>query len=149
MVISASYELKTFAAAILIAVVGGVIYDLGRAFGKVTGKKGIFDLLGWTAVCALCGGIWFFWQNGEIRWYMVTSAILSAILYYFLLEKYVFFVFLFLVKILCGFFNIILKILLTPLKFLCKILGVYVKRAKTKFFKKVEDDDYEKTPQFE
>lgn len=149
MVISASYELKTFAAAILIALFGGVIYDIGSAFGKVTGKKMLFDLLSWIAACIFCGGIWFFAQNGEIRWYMVAAAILSAVLYYFLLEKYVFLIFLFLAKILCGFFDIILKILLTPPKFLCKILGVYVKRAKTKFLRKVEDDNYEKTPQLE
>ena len=41
------------------------------------------------------------------------------------------------------FFNIILKILLTPVRFFCKILGVYIVKAKQKSFRKVEDKNYE------
>ena len=39
----------------------------------------------------------------------------------------------------CAIFRIIFKILLTPLAFLCKMISVYVIRAKFKFSRKVEE----------
>ncbi len=144
MVISAAYELKTFGASIIIALAFGLLYDLVRALSGVAGKKAIADLFGWGLICILCAGGWFYLLGGELRWYMVAAALASGILYFLTLEKYVFSAFLFLTLCICRFFNIILKIVLTPLKILCKILGVYIKKAKTKFFKKVEDKNYEK-----
>ena len=145
MVIVASYEIRTFFASIILALILGIIYDLMQAFGRVTKKRAICDFAGWGIICILCGGLWLYAQNGELRWYMVTAAVLSGILYFLTVEKYVLRMFLYLASLICRFFDFILKILLTPLNFLCKILGVYIKRAKTKFFKKVEDKNDEKT----
>ena len=144
MVVSASYELKTFGASVLMALAFGLLYDLVRAFSRVTEKKVMWDLFGWSASCVLCGTGWFYFLGGELRWYMVVAALFSGILYFLTLEKYVFLAFSFLSTLIYRFFNIILKIVLTPLKILCKILGVYIKKAKTKFFRKVEDKNYEK-----
>ena len=141
MVISVNYELMTFAASIIASVIFGIIYDLFRAFSVVTGKRAVFDIFFWCTTCALCGGIWFLIQNGELRWYMCTASVLSTILYFFTVEKYIFTIFLFLSKIICCFFNIILKILLTPFKILGKILNVYIKKSGTKFFRKVEEQN--------
>ena len=144
MVISVSYELKTFGASVLMALVFGILYDITGAFSKVTGKKAAWDFFGWFAACTLLGSLWFYLQNGEIRWYMVLGALVSGILYFFTLEKYVFWVFTFIASIICRFFHIILKIVLTPFKFLGKMLGVYINKANTKFFRKEKDENYEK-----
>lgn len=144
MVISASYELRTFGASVLMALLFGILYDITGAFSKVTGKKAVWDILGWCAACVLLGSAWFHLQNGEIRWYMVIGALVSGILYFLTLEKCVFLAFTFIASFICRFFHIILKIVLTPFKFLGKMLSVHIKKAKTKFFKKVEDKNYEK-----
>lgn len=144
MVVSVDYELITFGASVAASVGFGLMYDICRAFSKATGKRAVFDALFWCLACVFCGGIWFFLQNGELRWYMCVASGMSAILYFLTVEKYVFAAFLFLAKIICRFFSIILKILLTPLEILGKILSVYIKKAQTKFFKKVEDENDEK-----
>lgn len=144
MIISASYELKTFGASVLMALLFGILYDITGAFAKVTGKKAVWDIFGWCAACVLLGSAWFHLQNGEIRWYMVLGASVSGIIYFLTLEKYVFLVLTFIASIICRFFHIILKIVLTPFKFLGKMISVYINKAKTKFFRKEKDENYEK-----
>ena len=139
MVVSVNYELITFAASFAASVIFGLVYDLARAFSKTTEKNAVFDILFWSVTCLFCGGIWFFILNGELRWYMLVAAVFGAILYFLTVEKYIFTIFLFLAKFICIFFDIILKILLTPPRFLCKILSVYIKMVKAKFFREVRD----------
>lgn len=145
MVVSASHELKGLAVSVAAAILFGIIYDFTRALRRVSGKNLLTDALCWIMICAVCGGIWLRVLGGELRWYMAIGAFSGAALYFALAGRYVFRVFLFLAELICRFFHIILKILLTPLKFLCKMIGVYIKRAKNKFFRKVEDKNDEKT----
>lgn len=145
MVVSASHELEGLAASVVAAILFGIIYDFMRALRKVSGKSILTDALCWIMICAVCGGIWFRFLGGELRWYMAIGAFSGAVLYFALAGRYVFLVFSFLAELICRFFHIILKLLLTPLKFLCKMISVYIKKAKTKFFRKVEDENDEKT----
>lgn len=141
MVVSASHELKGLAVSFAAAILFGIIYDFARALRRVSGKSILTDALCWIMICAVCGGIWLRLLGGELRWYMAMGAFSGAALYFALAGRYVFIAFSFLVE----FFHIILKFLLTPLKFLCKMISVYIKKAKTKFFRKVEDENDEKT----
>ncbi len=144
MVISTVYELESFFSSILIGVIFGVIYDFAKSIRAVFKKNTLPDIFMWSLIITISGIIWYNFQNGEVRWYMVLGTLTSGILYFLLISRIVFCTFLFLVRKIYCFFNIILKLLLTPLRFLCKILSVYIKKAKTKFFKKVEDKNYEK-----
>ena len=144
MVVSASYELQSFAAAIAMGILCGIVYDFARSIRSVSCKNTLTDAIMWLCIIVLSAGIWYRYQSGEIRWYIVVGAVLAALLYFLLISKPVFCVFSFCVKKIYCFFNIILKILLTPARFFCKILGVYIVKAKQKSFRKVEDKNYEK-----
>ena len=144
MVISTTYELQSFFASIVMGILFGVIYDLLKSIRTAFGKHTLPDIFMWSTIILVSAIIWYNFQSGEVRWYMVAGALLSGVLYFLLISRAVFCVLLFLVRKIYCFFNIILKLLLTPIKFLCKILRVYIKKAKTKFSKKVEDKNYEK-----
>ena len=144
MVVSFEYELKTFLASIILALLVGVLYDFFRSIRTQTKRTLLWDILLWVSVLILTGLVWFFVQNGEIRWYMILGSVLSGIIYLLTLSKYVYFLFSFLLDKICRVFRLIFKILLTPLAFLCKIISVYVKRAKLEFSKKVEEKYDEK-----
>ncbi len=144
MVISASYEIQTFLVSVILGVGIGTLYDIARGL-KFTLKKTAFaDAFMWISVIVFSGFLWFEYQNGEIRWYMVTGALLSALIYFLTISKYVLIVASFLLEKTYRFFHIIFKLLLTPPKFLCKILGVYVKWLNLKFLGKVKEENNEK-----
>ena len=139
MVVSLEYELVTFFASVILALSIGVLYDFFHAV-RIHGKKSLlWDVVMWIAILFLIVTVWFYVQNGEVRWYAVLGAFLTGVIYFFSLSKYVFFVMNFLVGKICVFFCIFFKILLTPPRFLCKIIGVYMVKAKSKFSKKVEE----------
>lgn len=144
MVVSLSYELQAFSAAIIIGLLSGVIYDLAKSIRCVLKGNTFTDILMWLCIIIISGIIWYRFQNGEIRWYTVIGAVISVVLYFLLISRLVFCAFSFAVRKIYCFFNIILKILLTPIKFLCKIISVYIKKAKQKSFRKVEDENNEK-----
>lgn len=144
MVVSFNYELVTFSASIVLAVLVGVLYDFFRAVRKLTKITLLWDVMMWVCVLILTCLIWFFVQNGEVRWYMIIGAGFAGIIYLLTVSKYVCFLLWFLMDKICCIFRIIFKFLLTPLAFLCKIIGVYVKKAKFKFSRKVEEKYDEK-----
>lgn len=137
MVVSLEYELKTFLASIILAVLSGVLYDLFKSIRTHTKITFLWDILLWVSLLVLTCAVWFFVQNGEIRWYMILGAVLSGIIYRLTLSEYVYFILCFIVDKICLVFSTIFKILLTPPVFLCKIISVYVKKARTGFSKKV------------
>ncbi len=144
MVVSLEYELVTFLASIILAFLVGILYDLFRVIREYTKRTLLWDILLWVLVLILTFIVWFFIQNGEVRWYMILGSVLSGVIYLLTLSKYVYFLLYFLVDKICRIFRIIFKILLTPLAFLCKIIGRYVKKAKYEFSKKVEEKYDEK-----
>lgn len=144
MVVSLEYEMVTFVASVLLAFFTGIVYDFFRAIRFFCKRIVIWDILMWLVILTAVFFVWFFVADGRVRWYMIIGTFFSEIIYFFTLSKYVFFVLKFALGKICGFFRIILKILLTPLCFLCKIVGVYVNKAKSKFSKKVEEKYDEK-----
>ena len=144
MVVSLEYELTTFFSSIILAFLVGVLYDFFRALRKYTKITVLWDILMWISVLSLTCAVWFLVQNGEVRWYMILGSFFSGVIYLLTASKYVYLVLCFLMDKICGVFRIIFKILLTPLAFLCKIISVYVIRAKSKFSKKVEEKYDEK-----
>ncbi len=144
MVISAAYEIETFAVSIILGLVIGIFYDLARSMKSIFNKVAVFDSFMWIGVIAFSVFLWYEYQNGEIRWYMIMGTLLSLIIYFLTVSKYVFRVLSFLAGKTYRFFNIIFKLLLTPPKFLCKILSVYIKWSKLKFLGKVEEENNEK-----
>ena len=143
MVVSTVYELESFVASILIGILTGSIYDIFRSIRYVSGKDTPSDFVMWLFIIASSAFLWYKFQNGEIRWYMLVGASVSILLYFLTISRIVFCIFYFLVRKIYSFFNIFFKLLLTPIKFLCKMVSVYIKKAKTKFSKKVEDKNYE------
>ncbi len=144
MVVSLKYELVTFLVSIILAFSVGVLYDLFKALRKYTKITLLWDILMWISVLFLVGAVWFFLQNGEVRWYMILGTSLAGLIYLLAVSKYVYFVLCFFVDKICRIFRIFFKFLLTPIAFLCKIIGVYVIRAKFKFSRKVEEKYDEK-----
>ena len=144
MKVSLEYELKTFLASIILAFLAGILYDFFRSVRTITKRTLLWDILLWVSVLVLTCTIWFFVQNGEIRWYMILGTVFSGIIYLLTMSPYVYFLFCFLMDKICRIFRIFFKILLTPLAFLCKMIGVYVKKAKLEFSKKVKEKNDEK-----
>ncbi len=144
MVVSLKYELVTFLASIILAFSVGVLYDFFRVIRKYTKITLLWDILLWVSTLFLTCTVWFLVLNGEVRWYMILGSVFAGLIYLLTISKYVVFVLCFFVDKICRIFRIIFKILLTPLAFLCKIIGVYVIKAKSKFSRKVEEKYDEK-----
>lgn len=144
MVVSFEYELASFFISVVLAVFVGTIYDFFRALRRVLKMTIFCDIIMWMAMLFVIVSIWFFMLNGEVRWYTVLGAFLTGIIYFFSLSQYVYFLFRFIVGKIYAFFCIILKILLTPPCFLCRIIGVYISKTRMKFFRKVEEINDEK-----
>lgn len=144
MKISLEYELFSFVASVVLAVIIGLVYDLFRAIRRRTKKDALCDFIMWTVVLVFVAYTWFFFFEGMLRWYTILGVVFSGCIYFLTVSKYVSFVLFFIVDKICSFFSIIFKILLTPLRFLCKIICVYIKVAKSSFSKKVEGNNDEK-----
>lgn len=144
MTVSAYFEIMTFLVSLMTAGVLGINYDFFRAARKEWGKRVIWDILMWTASVFIVVFVWFFIFFGQVRWYMIIALISGLVLYFFMLSKYVFLCMDFLLGKIRAIFCIIFKILLTPPRFLCKIIRVYSKGVRSKFPKKVEEKNDEK-----
>lgn len=143
MTVSAHFEMMSFLVSIITAGVIGINLDFFRALSK-NGKKAIWDVIMWSVSLAIIIFVWFHIFFGRLRWYMIVALILGMVLYFFLFSKYVFLIIDFLLTKIRVIFSFILKILLTPLSFLCKIISVYIKGVRSKFSKKVEEKHDEK-----
>lgn len=115
---------------------GGIImliFDFFRAV-RIAAKTGIPA----TAVCdvlfcvsaAFCitACVWNT-NNGAFRCFELIGLILGGIFYFFLLGRWIFKIFLFLTENILKFVRLIFKILLTPPRFLYKILIVPLLKA--------------------
>ena len=143
MTVSAHFEMMSFFVSIITAGVIGINFDFFRALSK-NGKKAIWDVIMWSVSLAIVIFVWFHIFFGRLRRYMFVAVILGMVLYFFLFSKYVFLIIDFLLTKIRVIFSFILKILLTPLSFLCKIISVYIKGVRSKFSKKVEEKHDEK-----
>lgn len=144
MVVSTAHDMRSFFLSMVLGICLCVMADMVRAVFSRVKNRSAADFAIWLSVGVTAFSAWLYFLGGEVRAYMLIAAFFTAIIYLCLLERHIFHVFLMITQTISYFFEIILKILLTPLKFLCKIIGKYVNRAKKKFFKKVEDEYEEK-----
>ncbi len=138
MKVELSYEITCFLFAISEGILAGFFYDMAKSFRCITRKGTLADIIFWALLIFSCTKIWQIFQNGEVRFFMIFTALLSLILYFLLLENHIFKITLSFIKKISHIFKIILNILLTPMKFLCKIFNIYVTKARTKFFSESE-----------
>lgn len=144
MKLSLEYELSSFFASVILALLIGVVYDFFEILRNKTKKPVICDAVMWGTVLFLFACAWFYSFEGKIRWYMILGLFVTFGIYFLTLSKYVHFILQFFVNKICSFFSLIFKILLTPPRFLCKIICVYTRAVKSKFSKKVEGNYEEK-----
>ena len=131
-----SQEATAFAAAVLCGLFCGLLRDILKVFSKHTKNRilnAIFDFL-LAGICAFAViAVFYVYNSFQMRWYMFLGVFLGIILYFLMFSKTVS---AFLEKILKLFVNIF-KILLTPTRFLYKILLVYFFMPVIEFFKKL------------
>lgn len=139
-----SQELYSFFAMMGLGVIIGVIFDLLRALRMAIPKREIFchitDIIFWVMVAFMTFKTLFIFSDGEIRFFLVISAFLSMILYFLTVSKWVKHLFFKVFYKILNIFKFILKILLTPLEFLYKILLIRtfrnIRKIIDKFIKK-------------
>lgn len=148
MTVSAAYELRSFAAAVIMGLFIGAAYDIARSFRYALKRNMSADILMWIFIGWISARIWYVFLNGEIRWYMFLGAFSALVLYFSLISASVFCAFSFAAEKICYFLNLILKILLTPIKFLCKIVSIFKEKAKQKSLREVEDKNDEEKAGF-
>jgi hypothetical protein len=138
MKVSFEFEVFSFFASVVLAILIGIVYDFFRAVRKVLKSAVLCDILMWITVSFLVVWTWFFVFFRVLRWYMILDVFFTGVIYFLTVSRYTYFLFQFVVDNICLVFGVILKILLTPPRFLCKMLCVYIGRFKSKFSKKVE-----------
>ena len=138
MKVSLEFEIFSFLASVVLAILIGIVYDFFRAVRNTFKKSVLCDSLMWITVSFLVVWTWFFAFLGVLRWYMILCAFFTGVIYFLTVSRYTYYLFQFFVDKICLGYTVILKILLTPPRFLCKMLCVYIGRFKSKFSKKVE-----------
>lgn len=130
MKISITHELVVFLSVTLLGILQGCLFDVFRVVRKNTSRSfvcvGITDVIYWLSAGSLFAVFMLFLTDGELRGYMYVGMILGLILYFLLFSdliiSFVTNIFIFFLK----FFNFFLKILLTPARFLYKMILVPV-----------------------
>lgn len=118
-------------ALIAITVCGGAVvmlFDIFRAV-RAAGKSNAFltaaeDIAFWIiSIYMVSKCLWVF-NNGELRFFEAAGFVIGAVLYILLLQKIILTVFTVIFKNIFKFIHLICQILLTPPRFLYKILLV-------------------------
>lgn len=138
---SVSEQTIVFLAMSVCGAVIGILFDLFRSFRLLARPKGaavhvsdfLFCLL---AMTVLFGGLIYF-NNGQLRWYVFLGLILGGILYFLICSAYLLSFFMFIERAFVKIIRIILKILLTPARFLYKILCIPIYRMMRKFWSSI------------
>lgn len=126
MSISIANEVYIFLIMVLLGATSVFLFDLFRIMRKLikmsTALVAVTDFVFWIIFSVIIvGGIVYF-NNGSLRWYEFIGMILGAIIYFGVLSRPIMFVFIKIIDLFAKFIGYILKILLTPLIFLYKIL---------------------------
>lgn len=140
MIYDVNTELRIFFTALAVGMMSGMVYCFAKSTEVFVKKQSICDVIKviFTAFCLLC--LWQKYLFGYLRWYVVLGILLGVILYFCTIGKAVFYIFDFIMRKICCFLNIILKILLTIIKKLGKILDIYAIKMR-KSHRKVKDNE--------
>lgn len=143
MIVPFSCEIEYFFLSLALGLVTGICYDLIRALPVCRKKRWLSDSLFWCFAAAAAAYSLTVLFGGKLPWYAAVGTGMTLVVYFFALSGYVFRLFYFVTEKILAFFMIIFKFLLTPARFLGKILYVYVCKIRNKFFKlkKVNNDE--------
>jgi len=132
--ININHELYVFFISFICGIICSAIFDFFRISRKRYKQKtfliNISDILFWIISCIICYGCIFFTNSGKIRLYEFIAIAIGGFIYFLLLNRFFNIVFVNFFKII----EIILKILLTPPRFLYKII-IYTKKLLTTKFR--------------
>lgn len=126
MKIDLNAEVITFLYAVLCGGACGICFDFFRAVRKKVkagaAVTGVTDMLFWICTSVVVGYFSFYVNQGMVRAFVLCGLILGVVLYFLLISKAVFWLFLKIIEIICKIINLFFKILLTPLQFSYKII---------------------------
>lgn len=98
-------------------------FDVLRAVRAATGiPSAVTDALFWIAAAGGMAAALMYFCSGELRGYIIAGAAAGSVLYFFTISRPAFAVFTVIFKFFFDKLHFILKILLTPPRFLYKIL---------------------------
>lgn len=126
MEVSISHQLYVFLAMTICGTCSGIIFDLfriiRRQFKANTLTTSLSDILFWLIISMGMFLTLFYVSDGEIRWHEAIGVILGAVIYFLLFSKLFMTVVGWILRIFTKIFLTILKIILTPLVFLYKMI---------------------------
>lgn len=130
MVFSIEQEVLLLLYSVLAGVFISVIYDFFRVIRKKS-DSGIFfsniqDTIFLITAVIIMFFVIFSKSNGIFRFYQILGALLGAFFYYITLSRLVRFFILKVIGIFLKIFEFFLKILLTPIRFMYKIVYVFI-----------------------
>ena len=123
-----SEEVYAFFAMVVLGVLIGIVFDIFRSFRKVLIKKplavNISDIIFWVLTFLISVQAFYRFSDGRLRIFLVIASFLGMILYFLTISSAIKYVFCVILQIFSKIIKFILKILLTPARFLYKILIV-------------------------
>lgn len=130
-------ETITFLSTVVCGIICGILYDIFKVLFN-DGRKNkiivsVFDIFLSFFIGIFIIFVFYFYNSFLIRWYMIIGLIVGVILYFLCFSTFI-------IKILekiLKIFEFILKILLTPARFLYRILLIRVIDTVKKFFYKI------------
>ena len=131
-ILSMPGQAQLFLLSVCFGAVIGLLFDLFRILRKTLPHPAFLiqleDLIFWLAVTGL---MFYFLLNenfGEIRLFTLLGAALGAILYFYTLSRIIMKVSVTVIEFLKRVIGTAVRILLTPLRFLWRLTGPYVKK---------------------
>lgn len=124
-----SNEAVSFLCTVISGAVLGLLFDFFSQFSRALKRKTLitfFDIFFVIATAIIIMSVFYIANSYKLRWYMFIGLFLGLILYCLMLRRVSIFIFSSLFGIFLKIFHFILKILLTPARFLYKILLVYL-----------------------
>ncbi len=119
-------EVITFLYAVICGMICGICFDFFRALRKElkagAAVTGVTDAMFWICTSVVVGYFSFYVNHGMLRAFVLCGLILGAVLYFLLISRAVFWLFLKIIEIICKIINLFFKILLTPFQFSYKII---------------------------
>ncbi len=119
-----SLEAYVFLATVVSGIVSGAIYDIFGVFRFVKKKLfvSLYDIFMSLVICTIIVTVFYLYNSFMLRWYMFIGLFLGVIFYFLCLRRF----FVYVLEKILHLFHFIFKILLTPTRFLYKILIVYL-----------------------
>lgn len=122
MSVSIEHEIYVFTLSFLSGIICSMIFDFFRTtrkrYKQNTAVIGLSDILFWMISCIICYSCIYITNNGELRMYEFAAIIIGSFIYFLMLHRIFNIIFVNFFRII----EIIFKILLTPARFLYKII---------------------------